>query len=35
MSIDEFRTLALKPVQSAAADIARAVQASGTITTAV
>ncbi|MBN8963967.1 MAG: IclR family transcriptional regulator, partial [Rhizobiales bacterium] len=34
MSIDEFRTLTLEPVRSAAADIARAVQASGTITTA-
>jgi IclR family pca regulon transcriptional regulator len=35
LSIDEFRALALAPVRSAAADIARAVQASGTISTAV
>lgn len=35
MSIDEFRTLAFEPVRSAAKDIARAVQASGTISTAV
>jgi IclR family pca regulon transcriptional regulator len=35
LSIEEFRALALEPVRSAAADIARAVQASGTISTAV
>lgn len=35
MSPNEFRTLALEPVRSAAADIARAVQASGTISAAV
>lgn len=35
MSIDKFRALALEPVRSAAKDIARAVQASGTISTAV
>lgn len=35
MSADEFHTLALEPVRSAARDIARAVQASGTISAAV
>ena len=35
ISIDEFRARALGPVRAAAADIARAVQASGTIATAV
>ena len=35
LSIDEFRTLAFEPVRNAARDIARAVQASGTISTAV
>lgn len=35
LSIDEFRALALEPVRNAAADIARAVQASGSIMTAV
>jgi IclR family pca regulon transcriptional regulator len=35
LSIEEFRAIALEPVRSAAADIARAVQASGTISTAV
>ncbi|MBM3529685.1 MAG: IclR family transcriptional regulator [Alphaproteobacteria bacterium] len=35
ISLDEFRARALGPVQAAAADIARAVQASGTVTTAV
>jgi hypothetical protein len=35
MSIDEFRARALVPVQSAAKEIARAVQASGTISAAV
>ena len=34
-TLDEFRSLALGPVQGAARDIARAVQASGTISTAV
>ncbi len=35
MPPEEFRALALEPVRSAASDIARAVQASGTISTAV
>jgi IclR family pca regulon transcriptional regulator len=35
VSPDEFRALALEPVRAAAADIARAVQASGTISAAV
>lgn len=35
MPPDEFRALALEPVRNAASDIARAVQASGTISTAV
>jgi IclR family pca regulon transcriptional regulator len=35
MPSEQFRALALEPVRSAAADIARAVQASGTISTAV
>jgi IclR family pca regulon transcriptional regulator len=35
MPPDEFRTLVLEPVRNAASDIARAVQASGTISTAV
>ncbi len=35
MSADQFRVLALEPVRNAARDIARAVQASGTISTAI
>ena len=35
MSIDEFRARALTPVQNAAKEVARAVQASGTISAAV
>ena len=35
MSIDEFRGRTLAPVQNAAKEIARAVQASGTISAAV
>ena len=35
MSIDEFRARALAPVQNAAKEVARAVQASGTISAAV
>ena len=35
ISLDDFRQLALEPLRHAAADIARAVQASGTISTAV
>jgi IclR family transcriptional regulator, pca regulon regulatory protein len=35
LSLDEFRTRALGPVRAAAADIARAVQASGTVSVAV
>ncbi|MPZ58324.1 MAG: helix-turn-helix domain-containing protein [Rhizobiales bacterium] len=35
VSMDEFRARALEPVRNAAGDIARAVQASGTVSTAV
>jgi len=35
MSMDEFRTRALAPLQSAAKEVARAVQASGTVSAAV
>jgi IclR family transcriptional regulator, pca regulon regulatory protein len=35
LSLDEFRARALDPVRAAAADIARAVQASGTVSAAV
>lgn len=35
MSPEQFRALALEPVRNAASDIARAVQASGTVSTAV
>jgi IclR family pca regulon transcriptional regulator len=35
LSLDEFRARALNPVRAAAADIARAVQASGTVSVAV
>ena len=35
MSIDEFRARTLEPVRAAARDIARAVQASGTVSTAI
>ena len=35
ISLDEFRARALQPLRAAAANIARAVQASGTVSTAV
>ncbi|MBI3434857.1 MAG: hypothetical protein HY056_07240 [Proteobacteria bacterium] len=35
LGIEDFRALALAPLRAAAADIARAVQASGTISAAV
>ena len=35
LSMDEFRARVLEPVRNAAIDVARAVQASGTISTAV